>query len=148
MTFSREMKSTFPEIKRVSRDAVKKLECFKIDKEIIKAIRLSLDEALVNAVKHGNRMDDEKKVFLKLTADHRKVTVEIKNEGEGFNADHIPDPTGSNIKKNHGRGVFLMRKFMDKVEFFDRGRGVLMEKSLLPFSPGKNKTSSVTKEVK
>ncbi len=92
-------------------------------------VHLAVEEALVNAVRHGNRFDTSKRVDVDLRVSPDRVFVEIADEGEGFQPDELPDPTREeNLEKPTGRGVMLMRNFMDRVEFNERGNQVTMEK--------------------
>jgi serine/threonine-protein kinase RsbW len=89
------------------------------------AIRLSLDEALINAIKHGNKLDPNKKVIVeaKITPDHAEIVVE--DEGPGFDRSSVPDPTcEENLERLHGRGILLMEAYMTEVEFTRGGRRV------------------------
>ena len=93
------------------------------------AIKLALEEALNNAVKHGNKFDAEKTVGMTWRVDAAEVAVTITDQGEGFKPDRLPDPTADeNIEKPTGRGVMLMRAFMDEVRFNERGNQVTMVK--------------------
>jgi serine/threonine-protein kinase RsbW len=95
------------------------------------AVHLAVDEALVNAVLHGNALDAEKRVHFCCWLSPRKVRVEITDEGPGFNPDTLPDPTDpAHMHCPGGRGVMLMRAFMSRVEFRDRGNHVVLEKEL------------------
>jgi serine/threonine-protein kinase RsbW len=92
-------------------------------------VRLALEEALVNAIKHGNGMDPNKSVRIQWRIDASFVCVEIEDEGPGFAIADIPDPTAEeNLERPCGRGIMLMRSFMNRVEFFGRGNKVLLEK--------------------
>jgi serine/threonine-protein kinase RsbW len=93
------------------------------------SIRLALEEALVNAIKHGNQMDRSKmvKVSYCLLAD--RFEVAISDEGEGFDPNDVPDPTAiENLERPCGRGLMLMRHYMTEVAFNGRGNGVNMSK--------------------
>jgi len=93
------------------------------------AVRLSLEEAVVNAVKHGNGDDPRKCVQVDFRVDSSILTVRIEDEGSGFNPDAVPDPLApENIERPGGRGVFLMRHYMSSVEFNDRGNAVTLTK--------------------
>jgi len=92
-------------------------------------MKLALEEALVNAIKHGNGMDPDKRVRVKCQIDVVKVRVEIEDEGEGFRPEDVPDPTEeANLEKPCGRGIMLMKEFLDVVEYNSRGNRVILEK--------------------
>jgi serine/threonine-protein kinase RsbW len=93
------------------------------------AIRLALEEALNNAIKHGNSLDSGKQVRVEYDLnDHRAVFI-ISDEGKGFNPADVPDPTADeNLEKPSGRGIMLMRFFMDEVEYNSNGNQVRMLK--------------------
>jgi len=91
--------------------------------------RLALEEAVVNAMKHGNGMDPGKRVTIGCRVDSDCARFEIEDEGTGFCPDSVPDPTADeNLDKPSGRGIMLMRAFMNVVEFNERGNRVVMEK--------------------
>lgn len=93
------------------------------------AIRLALDEALANAIHHGNRDDPGKKIQIHVTIDDQQLAISIRDEGEGFKPDHIPDPTlEENLERPNGRGVMLMRAYMTDVQFNEKGNQVTMIK--------------------
>jgi serine/threonine-protein kinase RsbW len=92
-------------------------------------VRLALEEALVNAIKHGNGMDPLKSVRISCRVAPDLVRIEIEDEGEGFQPDEVPDPTAlENLEKPCGRGIMLMRAFMTRVEYNASGNCVLLEK--------------------
>lgn len=96
-------------------------------------VRLALEEALVNAIKHGNGMDPSKKVHIECRVSPERVWIRIRDEGQGFDLKGLPDPTlEENLEKPSGRGVLLMREFMTKVEYNDRGNCVTLEKHREP----------------
>ena len=90
---------------------------------------VALDEAFVNAVKHGNRNDPEK--LLRVTAElsAREAIFTVEDEGEGFDVGEIPDPRDpANLFKSSGRGVLLIYNIMDEVEYSERGTRLKMVK--------------------
>jgi serine/threonine-protein kinase RsbW len=92
-------------------------------------VHLAVDEALVNAVLHGNRLDESKRVRFCCWLSPQKIRVEITDEGPGFDPDSLPDPTDdAHLGCPGGRGVLLMRAFMSHVEFRDHGNHVILEK--------------------
>lgn len=92
-------------------------------------VRLALEEALVNAIKHGNKMDPTKNVRVRWRLDNEYIRVSVEDEGPGFDVSQVPDPTDDeNIDKPGGRGIMLMRAFMSVVEYNDTGNRLTIEK--------------------
>lgn len=93
------------------------------------AIRLALEEALTNAIKHGNGEDPGKRVQVRFDVDDERVMIVIRDQGAGFDPGGIPDPTvDENLEKPAGRGIMLMRAYTDELTFSDQGREVCMVK--------------------
>ena len=85
--------------------------------EDLDRIGMSVRECTVNAVVHGNRYNAHKKVRLSLSRTPERFTVRIADQGEGFNPDALPDPLqGDNLLRHSGRGIFLMKAFMDDLQ--------------------------------
>ena len=81
-------------------------------------LALSLREAVNNAVIHGNKGDPEKWLEVEFIVAESKLTIKVWDEGEGFAPEGLEDPTSpENLYKPRGRGVFLIRKFVDEVRF-------------------------------
>jgi serine/threonine-protein kinase RsbW len=98
-------------------------------KEEVFKVKLALEEALTNAMRHGNAMDPALEVTVCIEASRKKIILDVHDQGEGFDFAGIPDPTSSDCaNRPSGRGVFLMRKLMDEVEFYDGGSGIKMIK--------------------
>jgi serine/threonine-protein kinase RsbW len=82
------------------------------------AIKLALEEAVTNAFRHGNKGDPSKRIFVRYEVTPERIEIEVEDEGEGFNPCHVPDPTQPEfIDRPHGRGIMLMRAYLDKVEY-------------------------------
>jgi serine/threonine-protein kinase RsbW len=97
--------------------------------EAVFAIKLSLEEALINAIKHGNKLDPTKKVYIEAKVDSRKMQITIEDEGPGFDRSSVPDPTADeNLCKCSGRGILLIEAYMDSVKWTNHGRRVTMLK--------------------
>jgi len=91
------------------------------------ALRNSLHEAVVNAVRHGNRQDPEKQVRIAWHFVGRDVWIEVEDQGNGFNTELVPDPRLDKYRSRpHGRGLLLMRHFMSSVEYNEPGNCVRM----------------------
>ena len=101
------------------------LQANNFSEEDVFAVRLAVQEAFCNAMKHGNKMDSSKKIKIDYCITPDKVDISLTDEGFGFDPEHVPDPRcGENIYKANGRGVLLMRCYMDTVEYNDRGNCV------------------------
>jgi len=93
------------------------------------AIKLALEESLNNAIKHGNRHDPKKTVNVRFDIDPERVVITITDEGRGFDPAAVPDPTcDENLEKPCGRGIMLMRAYMDEVTYNQTGNQVHMVK--------------------
>ncbi|MCH8494099.1 MAG: ATP-binding protein [Balneolales bacterium] len=89
------------------------------------ALMLTASEAVTNAMKHGNKMDASKKVFVTASLDDTSIQVSGEDEGDGFDPDALPDPLDpANLLKTSGRGVFLMKTYCDGVAYSKGGRQV------------------------
>ena len=92
-------------------------------------VRLALEEAIVNAIKHGNGMDASKQVHIDCTFQEDRVKIVIRDEGPGFDVQSVPDPTADeNLDKPGGRGIMLMRSFMNRIEYNDSGNRIVLVK--------------------
>ena len=86
------------------------------DEESIHYMSVAVRESIVNAIKHGNRQDEKKRVLVRFTIRKRSLEVEVRDEGAGFEPEAVPDPLApENLLKAYGRGIFFMRQFMDEV---------------------------------
>ena len=93
------------------------------------AIKLAVEEALNNAIKHGNRFDSSKTIDLTFRVGPAETAVTITDQGSGFDPNDVPDPTvEENLQKPTGRGIMLMRAYMDEVRFNEKGNQVHMVK--------------------
>ena len=109
---------------------LRQLEDLQFEDQDLFGVRLALEEALVNAIKHGNRLDPAKNVRVQWCVDDVRVVIEIEDEGEGFDPGDVPDPTADeNLERPCGRGIHLMRAFMTSIEYLDRGNRVVLIKS-------------------
>ncbi|MGE5395059.1 MAG: ATP-binding protein [Candidatus Saccharibacteria bacterium] len=91
-------------------------------------IFLGISEAVNNAIMHGNKMNPEKNVLIKMNLQGNKMNIEVEDEGNGFNNLHLFDPTNrENIKREHGRGIYILSKIADELSFKDNGRKVFIQ---------------------
>lgn len=92
-------------------------------------IRMAVEEAVMNAIKHGNAEDREKKVHVLCRLEPDRFYAKISDQGPGFRPDEIADPTAeSNLEKTSGRGVMLMKTFVDECRFNSCGNSVELVK--------------------
>jgi serine/threonine-protein kinase RsbW len=114
------------------------LQLANFKEEDIYWLTIAAREAIANAIKHGNKLDETKKVEVDLSLVDETFIMTVKDEGQGFNLQNLPDPRApENLLANSGRGVYYMRTFMDSVDFeILPGEGTLVTMT-------KNKNSSL-----
>ena len=111
----------------VCKQILPKLEDNSFSKDDIFAVHLTLEEAFLNAVKHGNKMDLAKKVKIDYSVGLDKVEISVTDEGSGFDPESVVDPRfGTDLFEPGGRGLLLMNSYMDVVEFNERSNSVYM----------------------
>lgn len=89
-----------------------------LDDDKLNGLLLSVTEATTNAIIHGNKSDQSKHVTINVTANDSTLTITIKDEGSGFDPSGVPDPTHpDNLLKDSGRGLYLMRVYMDELYY-------------------------------
>lgn len=92
-------------------------------------IPLVCDEAITNAIIHGNKRNPEKKVNVQIYVSFSRFRIRVRDQGEGFDVSTVEDPReGENVMRSSGRGVFLMKNIMDVVEFKENGTVLELEK--------------------
>jgi serine/threonine-protein kinase RsbW len=127
--FELHIPSSTTEGQKVQERIISRLEEIGFPARGIFGVRLALEEALVNAIKHGNGLDPNKEVLVICQISHDKVRVVIEDQGPGFRVADVPDPTeDENLEKPGGRGIMLMRAFLSLVEYNERGNRVVLEK--------------------
>ena len=93
------------------------------------AIKLAVEEALVNAIKHGNQLDPDKRVEVSFQITFDRFDIKIVDEGPGFKPEDVPDPTQEeNWERPCGRGLLIIRSYMNEVTYHGRGNVVTMFK--------------------
>jgi serine/threonine-protein kinase RsbW len=101
---------------------------FGFDEDAVHWMSVAVRESVVNAITHGNQRDPDKLVFIDYTADRatepQELVVRVRDQGHGFDPDEIGDPLApENVLKSGGRGIFLIRQFMDDVALERAGEG-------------------------
>ena len=103
-----------------------------IDHDVYGNLLIATLEAANNAITHGNKLDESKQVEIVFSIDEDKILLTVKDEGPGFDYKNIPDPTSpENLENMSGRGVYLMSKLSDEIEFENNGSFVKMAFLLL-----------------
>ena len=125
------IKSKMENIKKLSSKVLRNLHGFKFSKTILFYIRLAVEEALVNAIRHGNKSNPKLKVKFSYCINSEKISITVKDQGKGFNYHNIPRTIkDKDILKTSGRGIFLIRTIMDEVRFNSCGNEITMVKYL------------------
>jgi len=118
------------EARRIQDDVERALKAHRFDERDIFSIKLALEEALVNAIKHGNQMDRSKSVHIAYQVSAERFEIHIADEGPGFDPEDVPDPMAvDNLERPCGRGLLLMRHYMTDVVFHPPGNRISMSKT-------------------
>ena len=123
------VESSSTAIIEVCKQLLAEIEASNYSTEEIFAVHLALEEAFINAIKHGNRMESSKAVQIDYVIGPDKVEITMTDEGRGFDPRTVPDPrVGENLYKTEGRGLLLINSYMDEVNFNETGNRVHMVK--------------------
>jgi serine/threonine-protein kinase RsbW len=121
--------SDFDAARDVQERILRDVEQYGYTDESTFALRIALEEAMVNAIKHGNGLDPDKKVHVESKVTPRRVEILVEDEGPGFDRSNIPDPThDDNLHKPSGRGILLIEAYMDSAQWSKGGRKLRMVK--------------------
>lgn len=115
------------------------------DEDTRGGISMSVREAMINAVLHGNKYDTAKRVNLGFEQSGQELIITISDQGRGLNPDEVPDPLApENLLKQSGRGIFLIRAFMDEVRFrkLDPGTEITLIKRIPGIEPDRQEAST------
>ncbi|MGI8669693.1 MAG: ATP-binding protein [Aridibacter sp.] len=119
-------------IESIDEAAVKTVEFAQnagFDEDAIFGIDMAVREAVANAVKHGNKLDESKQVEIDVRNSVEKFQISIRDYGEGFLVEDVPDPTNpENLMKADGRGILFMQNFIDTVEWHNHPEGGMLVK--------------------
>ena len=116
-------------LKEESKKLINILKDKGISEDMIFDIHVGFEEALRNAMIHGNKLDIQKKVIVDVELTDDFIVICVEDEGDGFDPDMIPDPTlEENLLNERGRGVYLITHLMDEVEYKNGGRCVMIKK--------------------
>ena len=130
--------SYFEDIELVDLVAAAALTHLGFEEEVADKVCLAIREAVANAIQHGNGLQPDKMAQVVLAIGEEHLDIEIKDEGGGFDPQNVPDPLAAeNLLKPTGRGIFLMRRLVDAVDFeFDaNGATVVRLRKRIPPAP-------------
>ena len=97
---------------------------YRLNDELAHWIELSISESMINAIQHGNKADPAKEATLKISSNGDNIEIIVEDQGRGFKLDNIADPTDTaNLLKPSGRGILIIRSFMDEVDLSQREGG-------------------------
>jgi serine/threonine-protein kinase RsbW len=140
--------TTTPDTRTVKLDVASRLEMLEVvqtvlaqvsslvgfDEDAAHYLSVAVRESVVNAMKHGNKLDEARRVLISFAMRPKELEVVIHDDGSGFDPDTVPDPLApENLLKACGRGIFFMRQFMDDVSYSFPAKGgtvVTMRKRL------------------
>ena len=123
--------SRIESVEKAAQEAAEFAREISLGDEEIFAIDMAVRESVANAVKHGNKLDETKNVEITFFNATNGFEITIRDFGEGFAVDEIPDPTNpENLLKASGRGILFMRSFMDEVEWVNHAEGGTIVKML------------------
>jgi serine/threonine-protein kinase RsbW len=119
--------SDFVSGREVQGKIMEAIESFDYPEDDLFAMKLSLEEGLINAIKHGNKLDAKKRVRVESDVSYDRVEIMIEDEGPGFSKKDVPDPTlEENLEKCSGRGILLIETYMTEAEWTKGGRRLRM----------------------
>jgi serine/threonine-protein kinase RsbW len=97
---------------------------YKLNGDLAHWIELTISESMINAIQHGNKADPAKTATLKISSTGDSIEIIVEDEGQGFTLDRVADPTDeANLLKPSGRGILIIRSFMDEVDCTPREGG-------------------------
>jgi serine/threonine-protein kinase RsbW len=138
----RTLDSTLESVDSAENLVVETARSMGFEEDELHKVSIAIRETMVNAVAHGNRYSGKKKVTLRLWTDTAGLTVEIQDEGNGFQVQQVPDPLAEeNLLRHSGRGLLMMQAFMDVMEIRPvepTGTCVRMVKYLPGSQPGES----------
>jgi serine/threonine-protein kinase RsbW len=122
------------------------LQCCAIvgfDEEAVHYMSVAVRESVVNAIKHGNKHDEAKRVHVQFTIHDKALEVQVGDQGQGFDPAAVADPLApENLLRAYGRGIFFMRQFMDEVTHSFPPKGGTVVRMLKRVSPSEELRSS------
>ena len=123
-TFELTIPSRLEEMEAVHALIEQAIKEYKLSDEMAHWIELTISESMINAIQHGNKADPAKEATLRISSNGDVIEVIVEDQGKGFSLDSIADPTDlANLLKPSGRGILIIRSFMDEVDLLPREGG-------------------------
>jgi serine/threonine-protein kinase RsbW len=123
-TIKLDIASRFEMLEMVQTVLVRAAEMTGFDEDESHYLSVAVRESVVNAIKHGNKGDEARRILVVLTSHAGALEVRVQDQGQGFDPAAVPDPLAEeNLLKTDGRGIFFMRQFMDEVAYSFPPRG-------------------------
>ena len=123
-TFELTIPSRLEELESVQRLIGQAATAFGLTEDMAYWMELTISESVINAIRHGNQFDPTKKARLVISYDGENVEIIVEDQGEGFSLDELADPTkAENLLKPCGRGILIIRSFMDEVNLTQKEGG-------------------------
>lgn len=98
---------------------------YNLDTKYFNKVYLCVSEAVINAIKHGNKNDRDKKVSIEVTLNIHELKVKVEDEGNGFDINSISDPTiEGNLKNESGRGIFIIKTLTNQIKYNEKGNRI------------------------
>jgi serine/threonine-protein kinase RsbW len=106
------------ELKKVETFLTNIFNEYNLEMKHFNKVYLCISEAVVNSIKHGNKNDINKNVFIEVSYDIPQINIMIEDEGNGFDLNQISDPTNKgNLKNESGRGIFIIKSLTNQIEY-------------------------------
>jgi len=123
-TFEITIPSRLEELEAVQKLVSEATAAFGLSEDLAYWMELSVSESVINAIRHGNQFDPSKIARLRISSDGEKLEIVVEDQGEGFRLDELADPTqAENLLKPCGRGILIIRSFMDEVDLSTKEGG-------------------------
>ena len=120
--------SDIKELKKVENFLINIFNEFNLENKYFNKIYLCISEAVINAIKHGNKNDLNKKVSIVVNCNNEEINIQIEDEGDGFDVGNVNNPTlPENINKESGRGIFIIKNLSEKTEYNEKGNQVQLK---------------------
>jgi serine/threonine-protein kinase RsbW len=123
-SFELTISSRLEEMEAVHELIAQAVKEYRLSDELAHWIELTISESMINAIQHGNKSDPAKQATLKISSTGDSLEIIVEDQGNGFTFDKIADPTDTaNLLKPSGRGILIIRSFMDEVDLTEREGG-------------------------